>query len=59
MPKAHKFTNGWNFTELTSCDVSSEEQFSTFKAALAEGVSKALEIEYHLHCFGDPSLWKR
>ena len=27
---------------------------STFKAAVTQGVSKALEIEYHLHCSWRP-----
>ena len=51
MPKAHKFTNGQNFTILTSHDVSgivsSEDNGSIFKAAVTQGVSKALGIEYH------------
>ena len=63
MPKAHKFTIGQNLTVLTSHDVSgilkSEVQSnsgSIFKAAVAQGVSKALGIEYHLHCSGRPQF---
>ena len=57
MPKAHKFTNGQNFTILTSLDVSGvlnskvqSDNGSIFKGAVTQGVSKALAIEYHLHC---------
>ena len=62
MPKAHKFTKGQNFTILTSHDVSgivsSEDNGSMFKAAVTQGVSKALGIEYHT-VPGDPSLQKK
>ena len=58
MPKAHKFTNGQNFTVLTSHDVSGilnskvkSDNGSIFKGAVTQGVSKALGIEYHLPCF--------
>jgi hypothetical protein len=54
MPKAHKFTNGQNLTVLTSHDVSGilnskvdSDNDSIFKAAITQGVSKALGIEYH------------
>ena len=57
MSKAHKFTNGQNLTALTSHDISGilnskvqSNNGSTFKAAVTQGVSKALGIEYHLHC---------
>ena len=57
MPKTHKFTNGQNLTVLTSHDVSGilnskvqSNNGSTFKAAVTQEVSKALGIEYHLHC---------
>ena len=56
MPKAHKFTNGQNLTVLTSHDVigilNSKvhcDNGSIFKAAVTQGVSKALGIEYHLY----------
>ena len=62
MPKAHKFTKGQNFTILTFHDVSgivsSEDNGSIFKAAVTQGVSKALGIEYHT-VPGDPSLQKK
>ena len=51
--KARKFTNGQNLTVLTydmSGILSSEVQSkngSIFKAAVTQGVSKALGIEYH------------
>ena len=52
-----KFTNGRNLTVLTSYDTSrilnSKVQSvngSSFKAAVNQKVSKALGIEYHLHC---------
>ena len=61
MPKAHKFTNGQNFTILTSHDVSGildsktqSDNGSIFKTAVTQGVSKALGIEYHLHCSWRP-----
>ena len=53
MTKARKFTNGQNLTVLTydmSGILSSEVQSkngSIFKAAVTQGVSKALGIEYH------------
>ena len=54
MPKAHKFTNGWNFTVLTSHDVSGilnskvqSDNGSVFKAPVMQGVSEALGLEYH------------
>ena len=57
MPKAHKFTNGQNLTVLTFHDVSGilnskvqSDNGSIFKAAVTQGVSKALGIGYHLHC---------
>ena len=63
--KAHKFTNEWNFPVLTSHDVSgilnSEVQSdngSVFKAAVTQGVSKALGLEYHT-VPGDPNLQKK
>ena len=43
MPKAHKFTNGQNLTVRTSHDVDSDND-SIFKAAITQGVSKALGI---------------
>ena len=65
MPKAHKFTNGQNLTVLTSHDVSGIlyskvhcDNGSIFKAAVTQGVSKALGIEYHT-VPGDPSLQKK
>ena len=61
MPKAHKFTNGQSLTALTSHDVSGilnskvqSNNGSIFKAAVTQGVSKALGIEYHLHCSWRP-----
>ena len=60
MPKAHKFTNGQNFTILISHDVSGvlnskvqSDNGSIFKPAVTQGVSKALGIEYHT-VPGDP-----
>ena len=54
MSKVHKFTNGQNLTVLTSHDVSGilnskvqSKSGSIFKAAVTQGVSKALGIEYH------------
>ena len=54
MPKAHKSTNGWNFTVLTSHDVSGilnskvqSDNGSIFKAPVMQGVSEALGLEYH------------
>ena len=65
MPKAHKFTNGQNFTVLTSHDVScilsskvQSDNGSIFKGAVTQGVSKALGIEYHT-VSGDPNLQKK
>ena len=65
MPKAHKFTNGQNFTILTSLDVSGvlnskvqSDNGSIFKPAVTQGVSKALGIEYHT-VPGDPNLQKK
>ena len=59
MPKAHKFTNGQNLTVLT--DVRGilntkvqNDNGSAFKATVTQGVSKALAIEYHLHCSWRP-----
>ena len=53
--------NGQNLTVLTSHDVSGilnskvqSDNGSVFKAAVIQGVSKALGIEYHLHCFWRP-----
>ena len=57
MPKAHKFTNGQNLTVLTSHDVDSDND-SIFKAAITQGVSKALGIEYHT-VPGDLNLQKK
>ena len=53
MPQAHKFTNGQNLTVLTSHDVDSDND-SIFKAAVTQGVLKALRTEYHLHCSRRP-----
>ena len=64
MPKAHKFTNGQNFTVLTSHDVSGilnkvqSNNGSIFKAVVTQGVSKALGIEYH-PVPRDPNLHKK
>ena len=65
MPKAHKFTNGQNFTILTSHDVSGvlnskvqSDNGSIFKAAVTQGVSKSLGIEYHT-VPGDLNLQKK
>ena len=56
-----KFTDGKDLTLLTSHDASgilnSEVQSdngSIFKTAVTQGVSKALGIEYHLHCSWRP-----
>ena len=53
--------NGWNLTVLISHDISgilnSKVQIdngSLFKAAVTQGVLKALGIEYHLHCSWRP-----
>ena len=61
MLKAHKFTSGWNFTVVTSHDASvilnskvQSDNGSVFKAAVTQGVLKALGIEYHLHCSWRP-----
>ena len=61
MPKDHKFTNGQNLTVLTSHDVGGilnskvqSNNGSIFKAAVTQGVSKALGIEHHLHCSWRP-----
>ena len=61
MPEAHKFTNGQNLTVLTFHDVSrilnskvQNDSGSIFKAAVTQGVSKALGTEYHLHCSWRP-----
>ena len=37
---------------------SSDQQCSTFKAAVTQGMSKALGIEYHT-VSGDPNVWER
>ena len=65
MPKARKFTNGQNFTILTSHDVSGvlnskvqSDNGSVFKSAITQGVAKALGIEYHT-VPGDPNLQKK
>ena len=58
MPKARKFTNGQNFTILTSHDVVQSDNGSIFKAAVTQGVSKALEVEYHT-VPGDSNLEKK
>ena len=65
MPKAHKFTNGQNRTVLTSHDVSGilnskvqSDNGSIFKAAVTQGVSKTLGLEYHT-VPGDPNLQKK
>ena len=57
VPEALKFTSGRNLIELTSHNVSrtlnskvQSDNDSAFKAAVTQGVSKALGIEYHLHC---------
>ena len=60
MPKALKFTNRQSLTALTSHDVSGilnkvqSNNGSIFKAVVTQGVSKALRIEYHLHCSWRP-----
>ena len=51
--------NGQNLTVLTSRDVSGifkvqNDNGSIFKAAVTQGVSKVLGIEYHLHCSWRP-----
>ena len=57
--------NGQNLTVLTSHDVSGilnskvqSDNGSIFKAAVTQGVSKALGIEYHT-VPGDPNLQKK
>ena len=55
--------NGQNLTVLTSHDVSGifqvqNDNGSIFKAAITQGVLKALGIEYHT-VPGDPSLQKK
>ena len=56
MPEAHKFINGKNLTVLTPHGLSGilnskvqSDNGSIFKAAVTQGVLKALGIEYHLH----------
>ena len=63
MPEAYEFINGQNLTVLTPHDLSGilnskvqSDNGSIFKAAVAQGVSKALGIEYHLHCSGRPQF---
>ena len=62
MPKARKFTNGQNLTVLIydmSGILNSEVQSrngSIFKAAVTQGVLKALGIEYDLHCSWRPQF---
>ena len=63
MTKALKLTNGQNLTVLTSHDVRGilhskvqSKNGSIFKAAVTQGVSKALRIEYHLHCSWRPQF---
>ena len=63
MPKAHKYTNRQNFTVLTSHDVRGilnskvqSDNGSAFKAAVTQGVSQALRIEYHSHCSWRPQF---
>ena len=58
---AHMFINGQNLTVLTSHDLSGilkskvqSNNGSIFKAAVTQGVLKALGIEYHLHCSWRP-----
>ena len=65
MSKAQKFTNGQNLTVLTSHDASGSlnskvqsDNGSVFKAAVTQGVSKALGLEYHT-VPGDPNLQKK
>ena len=57
--------NGQNLTVLTSHDVSGilnskvqSDNGSVFKAAVIQGVSKALGIEYHLHFLETPTFRK-
>ena len=61
MPEAHKFINGQNLTVLTPHGLSGilntkvqSDNGSIFKAAVTQGVLKALGIEYHLHCSWRP-----
>ena len=58
MPKVHKFTNGQNFTILTSHDVVQSDNGSIFKTAVTQAVSKTLGIEYHT-VPGDLNLQKK
>ena len=65
MPKDHKFINGQHLIVLTSHDVSGilnskvdSDNDSIFKAAVTQGVSKSLGIEYHT-VPGDPNLQKK
>ena len=60
-PKAPKLINRQNLTVLTSHDVSGilnsksqSDNGSIFKTTITQGVSKALGIEYHLHCSWRP-----
>ena len=61
MPKAPKLINRQNLTVLTSHDISGvlnsksqSDNGSIFKTTITQGVSKALGIEYHLHCSWRP-----
>ena len=61
MPEAYEFINGQNLTVLTPHDLSGilnskvqSDNGSIFKAAVTQGVLKALGIEYHLHCSWRP-----
>ena len=61
MPKACKFTNVQNLTVLTSHYITGilnskvqSDNGSVLKAAVTQGVLKALGIEYHLHCSWRP-----
>ena len=63
MPEAYKFINGQNLTVLTPHDLSGilnskvqSDNGSIFKAAVTQGVLKALGIEYHLHCSWRPQF---
>ena len=56
MPKAHKFTNGQNFTVLTSHDVSGilnskvkSDNGSIFKGAVTQGLSPPAEGSHADH----------
>ena len=66
IPKACKLTNGQNFTILISHDVSGvlnskvqSDNGSIFKAAVTQGVSKALGIEYHLTLFLETPIFRK